>query len=360
MVTINVGSVVLDAELSTAQFERGLASLVGLAQDGLGGLAPPDLSLPDVTPPDLSGLDGCLQASGMAAAGLRAGVDGLIGALGGLFTAAKTASPAFDELAAAQGRAHTAGAAASGGLGGLWAGFRDLAAGAAAEVAGSTTAAADTAAAALAATGAGARTAAGLTAAAMSATAAAVSESNAASLTAFGTYSQGLQAANLRLTNGIKATWSGTTPFFAGLGKTVANGIIGTINGLSAAVTRGICGLLGGLSDSMASMAALFGLNWSFKLPPQPPAIPYLARGGVVSAPTLAMVGERGKEAVLPLENNTGWMNALAEKLSAAAAPQNGGGATAVHLYVDGKRLAEATIADFRSVAGRRGIALVP
>lgn len=46
------------------------------------------------------------------------------------------------------------------------------------------------------------------------------------------------------------------------------------------------------------------------------PYIPYLAKGGIVDSPTLAMVGEAGKEAVMPLENNTGWMNVLAHKLS--------------------------------------------
>ena len=35
-----------------------------------------------------------------------------------------------------------------------------------------------------------------------------------------------------------------------------------------------------------------------------------------MDSPTLAMVGEAGKEAVMPLENNTGWMNVLAHKLS--------------------------------------------
>ena len=38
-----------------------------------------------------------------------------------------------------------------------------------------------------------------------------------------------------------------------------------------------------------------------------------LARGGVVDQPTLAQIGERGAEAVVPLENNTGWMDKLAE-----------------------------------------------
>ena len=40
-------------------------------------------------------------------------------------------------------------------------------------------------------------------------------------------------------------------------------------------------------------------------------SIPQLAKGGVVDSPTLAMIGEKGKEAVVPLENNTEWMNKL-------------------------------------------------
>ena len=40
-----------------------------------------------------------------------------------------------------------------------------------------------------------------------------------------------------------------------------------------------------------------------------------LAKGGIVDKPTLAVVGEAGKEAVVPLENNTGWIAQLAEKL---------------------------------------------
>lgn len=45
------------------------------------------------------------------------------------------------------------------------------------------------------------------------------------------------------------------------------------------------------------------------------PKIPYLAKGGIIDSPTLAMVGEQGKEAVVPLENNTGWISQLAEKI---------------------------------------------
>ena len=35
----------------------------------------------------------------------------------------------------------------------------------------------------------------------------------------------------------------------------------------------------------------------------------------MVEKPTIAMVGEAGKEAVVPLENNTGWIDVLVGKL---------------------------------------------
>ena len=45
-------------------------------------------------------------------------------------------------------------------------------------------------------------------------------------------------------------------------------------------------------------------------------SIPHLATGGIVGSPTTALIGEAGKEAVLPLENNTEWMNTLAEHIN--------------------------------------------
>ena len=46
--------------------------------------------------------------------------------------------------------------------------------------------------------------------------------------------------------------------------------------------------------------------------------IPKLATGGIVSSPTTALIGEAGREAVLPLENNTDWMNTLADRINAS------------------------------------------
>ena len=49
--------------------------------------------------------------------------------------------------------------------------------------------------------------------------------------------------------------------------------------------------------------------------------VPKLAKGGIIDRATLAVIGESGKEAVMPLENNTGWIDTLADKL----AERNGG-----------------------------------
>lgn len=59
------------------------------------------------------------------------------------------------------------------------------------------------------------------------------------------------------------------------------------------------------------------------------PKIPKLATGGVINRPTYAQIGEAGREAVLPLDRNTEWMNELAKKINS-----NGG---VVNVYLDGR-----------------------
>ena len=43
--------------------------------------------------------------------------------------------------------------------------------------------------------------------------------------------------------------------------------------------------------------------------------IPKLATGGVVNQATTAVIGEAGKEAVMPLERNTGWIAQLSQQI---------------------------------------------
>lgn len=59
--------------------------------------------------------------------------------------------------------------------------------------------------------------------------------------------------------------------------------------------------------------------------------IPQLAVGGIVKRPTMALIGESGTEAVVPLEHNTDWIDKIVDQFyragasMSAAAPANGG-----------------------------------
>ena len=89
-------------------------------------------------------------------------------------------------------------------------------------------------------------------------------------------------------------------------------------------------------------------------------SIPRLARGGIVDKPTLSMIGEAGKEAVVPLENNTEWMEklaavlgntiaaAIAPLLQSASAQQNGEGDGRMVLNLDGQTVATVLVQLFR------------
>ncbi|MCM1190775.1 MAG: hypothetical protein NC541_15985 [bacterium] len=81
------------------------------------------------------------------------------------------------------------------------------------------------------------------------------------------------------------------------------------------------------------------GKNVGFNIPHvSEVSIPRLATGGVINGPTRALVGEAGQEAVLPLENNTEWMDDLADKL-ASRMPQGSKGP--VYLQIDGQTFAK-------------------
>ena len=109
--------------------------------------------------------------------------------------------------------------------------------------------------------------------------------------------------------------FDGITDGIAGIFKTIVNGLITGINKVISAPFKVINGLLNDIrSVSVLGIEPFSGL-WS-KNPLPVPQIPKLAKGGIVDSATLAVVGEAGKEAVMPLENNTGWITELAQKIS--------------------------------------------
>ena len=97
--------------------------------------------------------------------------------------------------------------------------------------------------------------------------------------------------------------------------KTIITGLLNTIKGVVNGIISVINGAIRGINkisvDIPDWVPEFGGKTIGFNIP----EIPKLAKGGIVDKPTLAMIGERGKEAIMPLENNTGWIDKLADKL---------------------------------------------
>ena len=68
--------------------------------------------------------------------------------------------------------------------------------------------------------------------------------------------------------------------------------IIDGLNTLWSGVYTVVSGIVNTLSSVSSAVGWLFGQDWSFEMPTEPPLIPKLAKGGIIKAPTLALVGD--------------------------------------------------------------------
>lgn len=89
------------------------------------------------------------------------------------------------------------------------------------------------------------------------------------------------------------------------------------------------------------------------------PKIPRLAKGGIVSASTIANIGEAGTEAVIPLQRNTQGLDMIAEKISErlSLSQNEGTGATYVIKLVldDGRVITKMVIDNIKDYEARTG-----
>ena len=131
--------------------------------------------------------------------------------------------------------------------------------------------------------------------------------------------------------------------------KTVVNGIIGGINKVIAVPFNAINALLNKIRDvSVAGIEPFKGLIKYNAL--SVPQIPQLAKGGIATASTIANIGEAGKEAILPLENNTEWMDTLANKIA-----ERNSTPSKIVLQVGEKELGWATINSINGITKQTG-----
>lgn len=149
--------------------------------------------------------------------------------------------------------------------------------------------------------------------------------------------------------NGIKDSFKGIWDAIWGVVKGVINLIIDGLNLLWGAIYGVVSGIVNGIGSIAEALGELLGQDWGFTMPEEPPLIPKLmARGGIVTEATHAVIGEAGKEAVLPLENNTEWMDILAERI-------NGGTPERLVLQVGETVLGEVVLNSLNSLTRQRG-----
>ena len=109
-------------------------------------------------------------------------------------------------------------------------------------------------------------------------------------------------------TGNWKKAWNGVKDIFKG----IIDGIAGIFKAPINLIIDGINAFIGGLNKiKIPDWVPVVG-GKGFHID----KIPKLAQGTVVDKPTIAMIGEAGKEAVIPLENNTGWITELANQLN--------------------------------------------
>ena len=99
--------------------------------------------------------------------------------------------------------------------------------------------------------------------------------------------------------------------------KSAVNAVLGTIEN----VVNGFVGMINGVIGMINKIPGVSLGSIGYV------SLPRLARGGIVDSPTVAMIGEAGKEVVMPLEN-TGFLQTMGRVVGGAVVNALGGGLT--------------------------------
>lgn len=132
--------------------------------------------------------------------------------------------------------------------------------------------------------------------------------------------------------NTFSQAWNDIKGIFGAVGSWFSNNVVNPIVNAFSGIGSRIASFFSGLWDSVgADLKSI--INSVLHLPLIIPKIsvggvsvggqtliPRLATGGIVDSPTTALIGEAGPEAVIPLSQNSQWMNELASKINGSNA----------------------------------------
>lgn len=115
----------------------------------------------------------------------------------------------------------------------------------------------------------------------------------------------------------FQGLWDTIKSTFSNLGSSLSDAIGGAVrsglNGVLSMIERTINNGISLINGAIGLINALPGVNVGTigEL-----SLPRLAKGGIVDNATTAIIGEDGREAVIPLEHNTKWIDVMASKLA--------------------------------------------
>lgn len=117
----------------------------------------------------------------------------------------------------------------------------------------------------------------------------------------------------------FQGIWDSIKEMFTKIGTTIGNGIADAfrtvVNAVIGFAENTINGFIRAINGAIDLINAIPGVSISHI---SELSIPRLAKGGIVDKPTIAEIGEDGKEAVVPLENNLGWIRKITEGVKSA------------------------------------------
>ncbi len=145
--------------------------------------------------------------------------------------------------------------------------------------------------------------------------------------TAIGNVKKTLSDTLTKISEKWSEIWEGMETAVTDVFTNMWNAIKGTINSIIGGVESMANGIINGINAAINALN-----NLSFTVPDWVPeiggktigfniptlsgiSIPRLAKGGIVDGATPLIAGEAGKEAIVPLENNTGWIEKIASRL---------------------------------------------
>ena len=125
----------------------------------------------------------------------------------------------------------------------------------------------------------------------------------------------------------FSGVWSTVQSIFVNAGQAVGSAVGGAfrsaVNAVLGTIENVVNGFIGMINGVLNTIRRLPGLGWVGSIGYV--NLPRLARGGIVDSPTVAMIGEAGKEVVMPLEN-TGFLQTMGRIVGGAVVNALGGG----------------------------------